>query len=110
MINRPAEALAAGRVAGSSIRGAGALQRRSYLSATYGLNIRSTRCLVNIHMQLAMDGETIGPVIIAALQTEHAAIGNHSIRDEVAERLRSPAAGVVTGQTCRMPRHKALNH
>ena len=49
-------------------------------------------------MQLAMDGETTGPVIIGALQTEHAAIGNHSIRDEVAEGLRSPAAGLVTGQ------------
>lgn len=61
-------------------------------------------------MQLAMDDESIGPVIIAALQTKHAAIGNHSIRDQVAEGSRSPAAGVVTSQTGGMHRHKVLNH
>ena len=61
-------------------------------------------------MQLAMDGETIGPVIIAALQTEDAAIGSHSNRDQVADGLRSSAAGVVTSQTFGMHKHKDLNH
>lgn len=109
VVNRSAEALAARSCYWELDTKSWDDSMMSPISAAYGLNIRCTRCSVNIHMQLAMDSEATGPVIIAALQTEHAPIDNHSIRDEVADGSRSPAAGVVTSQTCGMHRHKAPN-